>query len=170
MPNAWMTSFSFFMSLFHLSSVKWISKFSFEGQKDGKLKNCTKCRHLIYSYTPTLIAGISITWRFKGNVFFNILGIILLDNKSRLFLPLLTKEICKKKKKHSEKDWGYMLLQPDFSPVRKCRTLCPPLHENYMDRKLFLEANLLWKFFTIAVWFLMLDMRFLGRKIILYIK
>lgn len=57
-----MNNFLLFLCIhFHLNSVKWILKFSFEGQRDGKLRNCTKCTHLIYTYTPAITADIPLS-------------------------------------------------------------------------------------------------------------
>ena len=90
-----------FILIFYVSFSTWALWSGIQSSllkvKDRKLKNCTKYRHLIYSYTPTIIIDIPVPWKFKGNVFFNILGIILLDSKSRLFPPLLTIEIWEKK-------------------------------------------------------------------------
>lgn len=89
-----------FILIFYVSFSTWALWSGIQSSllkvKDRKLKNCTKYRHLIYSYTPTIIIDIPVPWKFKGNVFFNILGIILLDSKSRLFPPLLTIEIWEK--------------------------------------------------------------------------
>ena len=87
----------FLCILFHLSSVKWISKFSFQGRKDGKLQNSTKCTHLIYTYTQAISfrADISVLHRCNKNIF-KILDVIQLHITSRSFSSSTNSRILEK--------------------------------------------------------------------------
>ena len=94
--NDFFLSLFFLCILFHRSSVKWISKFSFQGQKDGKLQNSTKCTHLIYTYTQAIRTDISVLHRCNKNIFFKILDVIQLPITSRSFSSSTNSRILEK--------------------------------------------------------------------------
>lgn len=94
--NDFFLSLFFLCIFFHLSSVKWISKFSFQGQKEGKLQNSIKCTHLIYTYTQAIRTDISILQRFNKNIFFKILDVIQLHITSRFFSSSTKSRILEK--------------------------------------------------------------------------